>query len=93
MHEHRPVEMETIGFVEHASIVQATQSLLKTKGCNPSRNDNHRHGIRTNNGRTGCIGCAGTSITNRSSGEIKPAEIKSTLADIEKKLNQSAAKS
>lgn len=24
-------EMETIGFVEHASIVQATQSLLKTE--------------------------------------------------------------
>ena len=24
-------EMETIGFVEHASVVQATQSLLKTK--------------------------------------------------------------
>lgn len=69
-----------------------SKTLTDQGGCNPKASNNHRYGIRTHNGRIGCIGCAGFSITNRSTGEIKSAEVISTLADIEKKLNQSAAK-
>lgn len=93
MQEHRPVRNGNYWICRTCLNSSGNSITLEDRGgCNPSRNDNHRHGILTHNGRTGCIGCAGFSITNRSSGEIKPAEVKSTLADIEKKLNQSAAK-
>ena len=93
VHEHRPVRNGNYWICRTCLNSSGNSITLEDQGgCNPSRNDNHRHGIRTHNRRTGCIGCAGFTITNRSSGEIKPAEVKSTLADIEKKLNQSAAK-
>ena len=92
-HEHRPVRNGNIWICRTCINHTVNSITLEDQGgCNPAGNNNHRHGIRTHNGRTGCIGCASFSITNRSSGEIKPTEVKSTLADIEKKLNQSAAK-
>lgn len=70
----------------------ASVTIESKRGCKPTSNGNHSIGIRTHNGRTGCVGCAQFQVTGQSTGEIKPAQVKSTLADIEKKLNQSAAK-
>ena len=70
----------------------SSATLVDQGGCTPHGNNNHRHGIRTHNGRIGCIGCANLAVTSTSSGEVKLSQVKTVLSEIENKLNKSATK-
>ena len=70
----------------------SSATLVDQGGCTPHGNNNHRHGIRTHNGRIGCIGCANFAVTSTSSGEVKLSQVKTVLSEIENKLNKSATK-
>lgn len=67
-------------------------TLMDQGGCNTNHPNTHRHGIRTHNGRIGCIGCANLTVTSTSSVETKSEQVKTVLSDIEKKLNKKASK-
>ena len=90
--QNRPVRQNNNYWVCQRCIpgTEGSATLVDQGGCQPNGANHHRHGIRTHNGIMGCIGCFGLNVASTSSGEIKPAQIKTVLSEIEKKLNKSA---
>jgi hypothetical protein len=70
-----------------ANSTENSATLVDEGGCQPTSTTNHRHGIRTNNDRIGCIGCAGFVITSSTNEYPSTTDVKTALSSIETKLN------